>query len=133
MSSLHHRMRAPGAWLAILALVAAALLPTLSRARTAAVAPWAGGWVEVCSAQGTRFVAAGSPAEDPHDAADRLAHCLAHCASLAADPPLPAGETPARAPAAPDASGPAAPAADRPPPGAPPHPRARPRAPPPHG
>lgn len=55
-------MRFTAAWLALLAVLAAALLPTLARAAAASAPAWA----EVCSADGTR----GLP-----DAAHALEHC----------------------------------------------------------
>jgi hypothetical protein len=64
-------------WLAIVALWFAALGPTVSHALAAAGQTT---WVEVCTAQGMRFVAvaddgAGADAERPGSPAAHLEHC----------------------------------------------------------
>lgn len=125
--SLPLRRRAWAAWLAVFGLVCA---PTLSHALAAARD---GGWVEVCSVQGSRRVPL-EPASGRADQAGQLAHALAHCAlcGLASDaglaPPAALAGLPAPclATAAPRARPAWAPAATQrlglPPPRAPPAP-----------
>ena len=51
-------------WLALVAVLATALMPSLARAWVGAQAgPGPSGWVEVCTAQGTRWVPVGQDAE----------------------------------------------------------------------
>ncbi|MDP3084167.1 MAG: DUF2946 family protein [Rubrivivax sp.] len=75
MNALRHRRR-PIAWLALWALLAMALLPSLAQA----FAP-AGGktvWSEVCTPQGMRLVAIDAVSGDapaPVSTAGHLAHC----------------------------------------------------------
>lgn len=106
VNTLRHRRR-PIAWLALCALLAWALLPTLSHA----FAP-AGGktvWSEVCTPQGMRLVAidaAGGETPAPVSTAGHLEHCP-YCAptfgalglppallSLALPPPAALGPPP---------------------------------------
>ena len=54
----HH----PARWMALAAVLALALLPTVSRLLAATAG---GGWVEVCTPRGTRLVATGSDAAAP--------------------------------------------------------------------
>ena len=77
-------------WIALAAMLAFALLPTLSRAM--AFAGGGGGWAEVCTPQGMRLVPTGDaePAGASAQAGIQLDHC-AFC-SMATDgaAPLPA-------------------------------------------
>ena len=99
------RHRRPIAWLAILALLVAALAPSVSRA----LAAYSGGdatWVALCTAQGIKYVKAdgGTPAQ--HDSKSRFEHCpLCSLQSAGAAPlpipgiafPVPDGKPPAPA------------------------------------
>jgi hypothetical protein len=94
----------PALWLALAAVLALALLPTLSHARAAAAGTTA--WAEICTPQGTKLVAtfAGDQAGDETPlpaAAVHLEHCPL-CALSAQAVMLP--------PAAPRAQPPALPA-----------------------
>lgn len=81
------RLRRPArlvaTWLATLALLLAALAPTLTHALAGTKA--AAAWIEVCSAEGSRWL----PAAD-HDGGRTSAHTLEHCpyCSLQSDLPL---------------------------------------------
>jgi hypothetical protein len=59
-------------WIALLAIWALALLPTLSQALASATGERA--WAEVCTAQGTRWVALDDAAPEPGPASV-LEHC----------------------------------------------------------
>lgn len=87
-------------WIALLATLSLALLPTLGKAM-AFGAGGGTGWAEVCTPQGVRLVALGdeAPAE-PRGVAPAEAH-LEHCALcfLSAQPPLLPPQPPACAPA----------------------------------
>lgn len=71
---LHHRF---AAWLALLAVLWGALVPTLAQAAVSASDRQ--GWVEVCSASGVLWVrvdgGAASPTGQPGTMADASAHC----------------------------------------------------------
>ncbi len=83
------------AWLALWAMLAMALLPTVSHA-LAFARGGASNWVEVCTPQGMRLMAVavadgadGAPAPAPVQAAGHLEHCPL-CALGGDLPPLPA-------------------------------------------
>jgi hypothetical protein len=73
-----HRRR-PVAWLALVAMLALALLPAVSHALAAA----GGGQVEICTAQGPRWVPAGEIEGGLPVGASTLAHCP-YCLSAGA-------------------------------------------------
>jgi Protein of unknown function (DUF2946) len=83
------RQLQPITWLALLAMLALALLPTLSHALAAKNGSTA--WAEVCTPQGMRVVAVdpgvGDPAA-PVSAVGHLEHCP-YCAQLAGAAGLP--------------------------------------------
>jgi hypothetical protein len=90
-------------WIALAAILALALLPTLSHALAHARGQGAGGWAEVCTAQGPQRVAvdadgklADTVIDGPTDAAtpdaDHLQHCPL-CAIGSDTPPLPPAAT----------------------------------------
>ena len=83
-------------WIAILAIVVNALLPGFSHALAAGQTPKVGGWAEVCSEQGTRWIKSDNsghvlaqstvrPAEVPAEPAhfSHCAYCLTHAPSFA--------------------------------------------------
>ncbi|MBX3636349.1 MAG: hypothetical protein KF683_13350 [Rubrivivax sp.] len=82
MQSLRRRLR-PAAWLATVAVLLLALLPTLGHAWSAG----SSGWTLVCGTQGPRWVALGEDGA-PVPAAQAQADCLA-CLWTAAAPPVP--------------------------------------------
>lgn len=76
MFSVRKRLRS-FAWLALLAMLAMALMPTVSHALALAKAP-PGGWTEVCTPQGAQWVALdGSPIGEtvPAGGADHQLDC----------------------------------------------------------
>jgi hypothetical protein len=79
-------VRHAAAWLALVAMLAFALAPTLSRAMASA---GAGGWTEVCTAQGMKWVPVDAGADGRQAPAASLEACK--LCSLAADgaAPLP--------------------------------------------
>ncbi len=84
-SRLHRRL----AWLALLAMLAMAVFPTVSHALAAARGDSA--WLEVCTAQGVRMVEAGDNNSAPADAGAHQQNCP-YCAQGAAAlgmPPTP--------------------------------------------
>lgn len=84
-----HRHRRLSTWITILAMLAFALAPTVSRAL--AFAGGGSGWAEVCTPQGMQWVSAdGQRSDSPPDGAPQLDHC--HFCQLAAAgaAPLPA-------------------------------------------
>lgn len=88
------RHRRLTAWVALVAMLAFALVPTLSRAM--AFASGDSTWAQICTPQGMRLVAtAATGGADPADAPLQAAVSLDHCAfcSMASDGavPLPAG------------------------------------------
>lgn len=89
----HRRMTA---WIALLAMLAFALVPTVSRAL--AFAGGSANWAEVCSPQGIKWVSLAEGDEAPAPAAGHLDHC-ALC-SMASDgaAPLPARPAPVALP-----------------------------------
>jgi len=85
-------------WLALFAMLAMALLPTLSHALSSARGD--GTWTEICTPQGMRLVVvetqSGERAPDPVGAAAHLEHCP-YCAQSAGTlgmPPAPVGVVP---------------------------------------
>lgn len=98
-----HRTARYPLWLALVAMLALALLPTVSHAIAFAAMDSRGGvaWAEVCTPQGMRLVAvdAAQPAADrsaPVQAAGHLEHCplCALGADLPALPPAPPAALP---------------------------------------
>lgn len=85
LTSVHHRHIT--AWIAIVAMLALALMPTLSRAM--AFADGSGRWAEVCTPQGMKLVATADRGDEVPQATLQLDHC-GFC-SLATDgaAPLP--------------------------------------------
>ena len=134
MENVRRRLRAV-AWVALAAMWALALLPTLAHARAFGAGSGTH-WVEVCTPQGVRWVAsadadASAAPLAPVSAAGHLEHCP-WCQPAQADHALPSAAAELRA-FSPAAGG--APVAyhSGPPPSAPPwHPGLA-RAPPPHG
>ncbi|MBK9134865.1 MAG: DUF2946 domain-containing protein [Betaproteobacteria bacterium] len=83
-----HRTRLSfAAWLALVAVWAMALVPTVSHALAAARGD--ASWTLVCSAQGTRLVAVDMDSDEPAPAnvAGTMEHCLYCAASFSAAPP----------------------------------------------
>lgn len=83
-------------WIALWAMLATALLPTVSHALTSVLQSVRGGassWAEVCTPQGMRLVAVdasdGVPTTAPMQAAGHLEHCPL-CVLAGDVPPLPA-------------------------------------------
>ena len=85
MNALRHHLR-PLSWIALVAILALALLPTLSQARAHAQAQGAGGWAEVCTPQGPKRIAVDADgkladtvidttADDTPSGAAHLQHC----------------------------------------------------------
>ena len=100
MSALRLHLR-PLTWIALVAIWALALLPTLSHARAHAQEQGAGGWAEVCTQQGPKRVAVdadGRLVDTVIDTAATGAAHLQHCplCALSFDAPL----LPTAAPAA---------------------------------
>jgi hypothetical protein len=90
------RARSPATWLALLAVLALALVPTISRAL--AHVQGDAGWAEVCTAQGMNLGMASAPADEAPAAKPGLPGHLepcAFCALCAGAAPPPAGATPA--------------------------------------
>lgn len=71
MSALRARARLTG-WIAAFAVLLSALVPTLGQAVAAAGSPW----VEVCTAQGAKWVQAGDDGSEPGPASE---HVFDHC------------------------------------------------------
>ena len=95
--ALHpRRHRRLTAWIALVAMLAFALVPTVSRAL--AFANGSANWAEVCSPQGIKWVSLAEGDEAPAPATGHLDHC-ALC-GLASDgaAPLPASPAPAALP-----------------------------------
>ena len=81
------RTRRPFQWIAIMAMLLAALVPTVSRAVSFASGTT---WVEVCTARGTAWVAAGeasseSPPSGEH-ALEQCSYCTGHLPALGLPP-----------------------------------------------
>lgn len=85
---LLRRIRHLGSWLAVLAILVASLAPTLSQAFGTGAAQ---GWIEVCSAAGSRWIASDAGVSDTAPATSDE-HPLAHCpyCHIHADGGLPA-------------------------------------------
>lgn len=86
MQPLRRRLR-PAAWLAAVAVLLLALLPTLLPTLGNAWSAGSSGWTLVCGAQGPRWVALGEDGA-PVPAAQAQADCAA-CLWTAAAPPVP--------------------------------------------
>lgn len=71
---LHRRL---AAWLALLAVLWGALVPTLAQAAVSASDRQ--GWVEVCSASGVLWVRVDGVAESPSGQSGSMADAAAHC------------------------------------------------------
>jgi Protein of unknown function (DUF2946) len=65
------------AWLALLAVLWGALVPTLAQAAVSASSRQ--GWVEVCSASGVLWVRVDGGAESPSGQSGSMADAAAHC------------------------------------------------------
>jgi hypothetical protein len=94
---LHRRF---AAWLALLAVLWGALVPTLAQAAVSASSRQ--GWVEVCSASGVLWVRVDGGAESPSGQSGSMADAAAHCPwclmqGAAGLPPEPALSTTANA------------------------------------
>lgn len=85
-------------WIAVLAILLNALMPTLAQALVVDKGEGSA-WVEVCSAQGISWVSAGAeaglPTQEPKNApglvqAAKCAYCLVHADSFALPPAMPA-------------------------------------------
>jgi len=89
MPALRHRR--PIAWLAILAVLVAALAPSVSRALVAHFDGGAAPWLALCTAQGIKFVKAdGSATNAPdHERKSRFEHCPLCPLQAAGSAPLP--------------------------------------------
>lgn len=70
-------------WIALLAIVLASIAPSLSHALSSASGS---SWVEVCTAQGSRWIDAG---EDGSKPAPASAHVLEHCPYCSLHVPTP--------------------------------------------
>jgi len=83
------RLQRFASWIATFAIVLAALAPTVSQALVASGLAGSG-WIEVCSAQGTRWVASdeASP-EAPFEHCEGVcAYCFTHAGSFGLVPSL---------------------------------------------
>lgn len=80
------RQRLP-AWIALVAIWALALVPTLSRALDFAAGN--GSWAEVCTAQGPRLVSTDAGDDTPPQAVPSLEHCRLCPLALDSAAPLP--------------------------------------------
>ena len=86
MGSMRLRLRS-AAWLALVALLALALMPTIARAL--AFAHGDASWAEVCTTQGLRLTAVAQTGDEaPAAGRGHLDHC-AFCALSAGAAPLP--------------------------------------------
>jgi hypothetical protein len=86
LNTVRHHLRL-GTWLALVAMLALALLPTVSHA----LARSGSGFAEVCTPQGMKVVALADGEQQPSSAAMHLEHCP-YCAvagTAAALPPAP--------------------------------------------
>lgn len=72
MRAVRHHLQLAG-WIAVLAILLSALAPSLSQALAAGTGS---NWVEVCTAQGSKWMAAGEAGTEPAPAS---AHVLDHC------------------------------------------------------
>lgn len=82
---LHRRLTA---WIALLAMLAFALVPTVSRAM--AFASGSSNWAEICTPQGMKLVAAVDGDQAPVQAGASLDHCALCGLSTDGAAPLPA-------------------------------------------
>jgi hypothetical protein len=71
---LRHHFR-PALWLALVAIAAMALLPTLSHAMAHVAGGVGSGFTEVCTPQGMKLVALNDGETAPDSAALQLEHC----------------------------------------------------------
>lgn len=83
---LSPRLHRRTTWLALLAMLALALLPAISRAVVAAQG--GGDWVEVCSVKGTRWVSM-STGEEGEPALKPLSEACPYCQLQTEQPGLP--------------------------------------------
>jgi len=70
-------------WLALVAMAALTLLPTLTHALARAAGQASAGYAEVCTPQGTKLVALAEGEQVPPSAGSHLEHCP-YCAAGAA-------------------------------------------------
>lgn len=100
MNFIRHRLRA-WTWTALVAVLALALLPTVSRAWGPGAEPvGVHAMVEVCTTDGLRMVPNADGQASPHtpahhaDAFERCAHCVLGAAPLVSTPMAPVWYTP---------------------------------------
>lgn len=86
---LHRRLTA---WIALVAMLAFAVVPTVSRAM--AYATGSSTWAEICTPQGMKLVAAADGDEAPVQAGAHLDHCALCGLSTDGAAPLPAVPVP---------------------------------------
>lgn len=99
MNTLRHHFR-PAVWLALIAIAAMALLPTLSHALARSGGAGSTAFTEVCTPQGMKVVALTDGEEAPDSAQLRLEHChwcTAAIGDLAPPPVILPQEVPAAA------------------------------------
>jgi hypothetical protein len=108
VNALRHQLR-PLTWIALVAILVMALLPTLSHARAHAQGQGAGGWAEVCTPQGPKRIAvdangklADTVIDTAEDSANADAVHLQHCplCALSLDAPVLPPAAPAALPLA---------------------------------
>lgn len=89
---LNRSTRRFAAWLAVFAMLLAALAPTVSHA----LSPATGGTIEVCSVDGPRSIPdPDAPAPAPHNALEHCPFCATQAGSFALpNAPLPAFDAP---------------------------------------
>ena len=90
----HHRLLT--AWIALVAMLAFALVPTVSRAL--AFGTGSSGWAEICTPQGMKRLAVVDDDGAPVQAGTHLNHCALCGLSTDGAAPLPAAPAPLRLP-----------------------------------
>ena len=90
----HHRLLT--AWIALVAMLAFALVPTVSRAMAFGIG--SSSWAEICTPQGMKRVAVADGDEAPAQAGAHLDHCALCGLSTDGAAPLPAARAPLRLP-----------------------------------
>lgn len=89
MNALRHHLRF-ATWLALIAIAAMALLPTLSHALARQAGAGSSTFTEVCTPQGTKLVALADGQDAPDSAMLQLEHCSWCSGALGNLAPLPA-------------------------------------------
>ena len=84
------------AWIALVAMLAFALVPTVSRAMVFGIG--SSGWAEICTPQGMKRVAVADDDGAPAPAGAHLDHCALCGLSTDGAAPLPAAPAPLRLP-----------------------------------